>query len=311
MKRNPIEKIIMSKRGCLYFIEHARLEVFGGTLEVLSEDKNNERFTSYNIPYANTSLVLLGEGTSITRNAARLLADYGVLLGFTGGGGTPLLSATSESSVALIEPSSEYRPTEYMTAWAKIFFNEEKRLKVAKRLLIERIDKTNRLWAELPETRKHKLVIDKNEFVSHYNNAATNQDLLLAEARYTKIVYKTVSEAFKIDFTRDFEENLANNFLSHANYLAYGVAGVVLHTLGISYAFPVLHGKTRRGGLVFDIADLIKDGLTVPIALSLSVQQVEHKDLRKRLVEAIHETKIIPYLFDTIKKLIEEAQDND
>jgi CRISPR-associated protein Cas1 len=36
--------------------------------------------------------------------------------------------------------------------------------------------------------------------------------------------------------------------------------------LGLPHGLAVLHGKTRRGGLVFDIADLVKDALILPQA---------------------------------------------
>jgi CRISPR-associated protein Cas1 len=36
--------------------------------------------------------------------------------------------------------------------------------------------------------------------------------------------------------------------------------------LNISFALPGLHGKARRGELVFDIADLIKDVYVMPLA---------------------------------------------
>jgi hypothetical protein len=37
-------------------------------------------------------------------------------------------------------------------------------------------------------------------------------------------------------------------------------------SLNISFALPGLHGKARRGELVFDIADLIKDVYVMPLA---------------------------------------------
>ena len=65
--------------------------------------------------------------------------------------------------------------------------------------------------------------------------------------------------------------DVANDFLNHGNYLAYGLAACTLWVLGIPHGFAVMHGKTRRGALVFDVADLIKDTLVLPwafIALS-------------------------------------------
>jgi CRISPR-associated protein Cas1 len=40
--------------------------------------------------------------------------------------------------------------------------------------------------------------------------------------------------------------DVVNGFLDHGNYLAYVYASVPLHGLRISFAFPVLRGKTRR-----------------------------------------------------------------
>ncbi len=44
----------------------------------------------FNTPIANTTVILLGTGTSITQAAVRMLTQAGVLIGFCGGGGTPL-----------------------------------------------------------------------------------------------------------------------------------------------------------------------------------------------------------------------------
>ena len=60
---------------------------------------------------------------------------------------------------------------------------------------------------------------------------------------------------------------MANSFIDHGNYIAYGYAASSLNVLGISFAFPVMHGKTRRGGLVFDVADLFKDALVPRTAI--------------------------------------------
>jgi CRISPR-associated protein Cas1 len=74
----------------------------------------------WNIPIANTTTLLLGTGTSITQSAMRELAKAGVLVGFCGGGGTPLYSANEfDIDVAWFSPQSEYRPTEYLQNWMR------------------------------------------------------------------------------------------------------------------------------------------------------------------------------------------------
>ncbi len=74
-------------------------------------------------------VILLGTGTSITQFAMRMLASAGVLIGFSGGG-TLLLVATE---VEWLSPQSEYQLTEYIQNWLSFWFDENKRLEIAKR----------------------------------------------------------------------------------------------------------------------------------------------------------------------------------
>ena len=94
-----------------------------GRVLYLTEAKNENQY--WNIPIANTTCILLGTGTSITQAAMRMLASAGVLVGFSGGGATPLLAATE---IEWLSPQSEYRPTEYIQGWMSFWFDESKRL---------------------------------------------------------------------------------------------------------------------------------------------------------------------------------------
>jgi CRISPR-associated endonuclease Cas1 subtype I-F len=48
--------------------------------------------------------------------------------------------------------------------------------------------------------------------------------------------------------------------------LAYGRAASATWVLGLPGGLAMLHGKTRRGGLVFDVVDLVKDAIILPQA---------------------------------------------
>ena len=100
-----------------------------GRVLYLSEDTQQKNY--WNIPIANTTAILLGTGTSITQAAVRMLISAGVMIGFCGGGGTPLLAA---SEIEWLSPQSEYRPTEYMQGWMQFWFDAESRLQVAKKI---------------------------------------------------------------------------------------------------------------------------------------------------------------------------------
>ena len=78
-----------------------------GRVLYLTGAKDKKQY--WNIPIANTTVILLGTGTSITQMAVRMLAQAGVLIGFSGGGGTPLIVG---NEIEWLTPQSEYRPTE-------------------------------------------------------------------------------------------------------------------------------------------------------------------------------------------------------
>jgi CRISPR-associated protein Cas1 len=64
-----------------------------------------------------------------------LLAQAGVLVSFSGGGGTPIYMANDvEQPIEWFTPQSEYRPTEYLQCWMRFWFDDEKRLTAAKRI---------------------------------------------------------------------------------------------------------------------------------------------------------------------------------
>src|SRR5690606_12695427 len=112
--------ILLSKRANVFYLEHVRVMQKDERVVYLTETGEDvERF--FNIPERNTAFVLLGKGTSITDAAARRLADANVLVGFCGSGGSPLFSVTD---ITFLAPQSEYRPTEYMQAWVKAWFDE-------------------------------------------------------------------------------------------------------------------------------------------------------------------------------------------
>jgi len=107
------KSILHSKRANLYYLEHCRVLVNSGRVEYVTDAGKKSLY--WNIPIANTTSILLGTGTSITQAAMRELARAGVLVGFCGGGGTPLFAANEvDVEVAWLTPQSEYRPTEYL-----------------------------------------------------------------------------------------------------------------------------------------------------------------------------------------------------
>jgi CRISPR-associated protein Cas1 len=144
--------------------------------------------------------------------------------------------------------------------------------------------------------------------------AKTVNELLRTEAQMTKQLYKFAAKKTGFSgFVRDRDDatDLANTFLNHGNYLAYGLAATTLWVLGIPHGFAVMHGKTRRGALVFDVADLIKDALVLPLSFICARDQSSDQEFRESCLQAFSKHKALDYMFDQVKETALAKYDMD
>lgn len=305
---------MLSKRAYCFYLQRAKVIQKNECVVYLDQTGTASVDHYFNIPDKNTSFLLLGQGTSITNSAMRKLSESGVVVGFTGTGGSPLHAI---GDITFLNPQDEYRPTEYMQHWAKFWFDEKQRLRAAKTLFQKRIDRTVQAWSENSALLLAGVRIDPeyvHQVLAGVDAATSTQDILLQEALWAKRLYATLARGYKFDFRRNegqqlhaSKEERANSFLDHGNYLAYGLAAVSLHGLGISYAFPLLHGKTRRGALVFDIADLVKDSIVMPAAFELASSKVSAQSFRDTLVDRFVDDASLDFMFDTIKFIAQKS----
>lgn len=309
-----LKTILHSKRANIYYLQHCRVLVNGGRVEYVTDAGKQSLY--WNIPIANTTTILLGTGTSVTQAAMRELAKAGVLVGFCGGGGTPLFSANEvDIEVAWFSPQSEYRPTEYLQHWVRFWFDDELRLAAAKAFQCARLQRICHSWqnramrdagfninaAELERALDASLIA--------IEAAADNTFLLTEEARLSKRLFALAARAVSYgDFTRAKNGSggdPANRFLDHGNYLAYGLGATATWVLGIPHGLAVLHGKTRRGGLVFDVADLIKDAAILPQAFISAVRGDEEQEFRQACIENLTRGEALDFMIDTLKTVAE------
>lgn len=314
---SDLKTILHSKRANLYYLEHCRVLVNGGRVEYVTDEGNRSLY--WNIPIANTTTILLGTGTSITQAAMRELAKAGVLVGFCGGGGTPLFSANElDVEVAWFSPQSEYRPTEYLQSWVRFWFDDGLRLRAAKAIQQARLTRivahwlSNRALAEAGftvsgERLEAAIKASRHAIVSAPDNTA----LLTEEARLTKTLFKIACDATNYgEFTRakgGSGGDPANRFLDHGNYLAYGLGATATWVLGLPHGLAVLHGKTRRGGLVFDVADLVKDALILPQAFVSAMRGDSEQEFRDNCIETLVQTEALDFMIDTLKAIATET----
>lgn len=305
-----LKSILHSKRANIYYLQHCRLLVNGGRVEYVTDQGKQSLY--WNIPIANTTTVLLGTGTSITQAAMRELAKAGVLVGFCGGGGTPLFSANEvDIEVAWFAPQSEYRPTEYLQAWVRFWFDDNLRLSAAKAFQHSRAARIREQW-------QHRALRDAGFNVNaqrlddllqqtdkRIDLVPDNTNLLTEEARLTKALFKLAVDTVGYgDFTRAKRASgtdPANRFLDHGNYLAYGLGATATWVLGLPHGLAILHGKTRRGGLVFDVADLVKDASILPQAFISAMRGDDEQTFRRGCIEALTRSESLDFMIDTLK----------
>jgi len=311
-----LKTILHSKRANLYYLEHCRVLVNGGRVEYVTEQGKASLY--WNIPIANTTTLLLGTGTSVTQAAMRELAKAGVMVGFCGGGGTPLFSAGErELDIAWQSPQSEYRPTEYLQWWVQFWFDEGKRLAAAKQLQHARLAHINRHWLGNRQLLDAGFRIDPavlqpvlDDSRQQFAQAADHSSLLTAEARLSKQLFRLAADATRYGgFTRakrGSSADPANRFLDHGNYLAYGLGATATWVLGLPHSLAILHGKTRRGGLVFDAADLIKDALILPQAFVSAMQGDDEQTFRQHCISQLTRSEALDDMIEQLKTIAEQ-----
>ncbi len=313
---SDLKTILHSKRANIYYLEHCRVLVNGGRVEFVTDE--GRRSLYWNIPIANTTTVLLGTGTSVTQAAMREMAKAGVLVGFCGGGGTPLFSANEvDVEVAWFSPQSEYRPTEYLQQWARFWFDDGRRLAAAKSIQHARIQCIETHWLASRRLSEAGFQVAREQLRPHLeaarqgiDQAADTEELLMLEARLTKQLYKLAIRAVGYgDFVRAKRgsgTDPANRFLDHGNYLAYGLGATATWVMGLPHGLAVLHGKTRRGGLVFDVADLVKDALILPQAFISAMKGDEEQEFRQACIQSLTRNEALDFMIDTLKAIAQE-----
>ena len=305
-------QILLSKRANVFYLEHVRVMQKDDRVVYLNySDTEIDQF--FNIPERNTVFILLGKGTSITDAAVRKLSDSNIVVGFVGNGGSPLFSIMD---YAFLTPQSEYRPTEYMQAWMRMWLDDAKRLHIAKQFMRIRLDWTQQNWQKNADLKKHQIIIHNTTievFLRKIEQSQNTGQLMAVEAEWAKKMYQELARGFKLSNfrreegkrSRENSVDVVNSFLDHGNYIAYGYAASALNVLGISFALPVMHGKTRRGALVFDVADLFKDAFIMSEAFGAGSRGDKDQEFRDQLIDICHESKLLDDLINTLIETIQ------
>ena len=234
------------------------------------------------IPAASLAVVLLGPGTSISHQAMVLLGDAEASTVWVGERGVRYYAhgRPLAGSSGLIEEQ------------ARRVSAPKKRLAVARQMYCMRFE---------------------GEDVTNL----TMQQLRGREGARVRRLYRENSERTGVEWRRrefvpdDFDSSdPINQALSAAHAALYGVVHSVIVSLGCSPALGFVHSGTSRA-FVYDIADLYKAEVTIPVAFDVVAEELADIGAitRRRVRDLIFERHVIERTVMDIQLLLGRAED--
>ena len=235
------------------------------------------------VPAAALSVLLLGPGTNVTHRAMELIGDTGTSVIWVGENGVRYYAhgrPLTHSSRLLV-------------AQAALVSNVRSRAAVARRMYSMRFP---------------------DEDVS----GMTLQQLRGREGARVRSVYRKLSKKTGVPWhgreydSSDFESGTPiNKALSAAHACLYGLAHSVIVALGCSPGLGFIHAGHERS-FVYDIADLYKAEITIPIAFKMAASETDDigRDTRHAVRDAIKDGRIMVRMVRDIRVLLmDEAEE--
>lgn len=236
----------------------------------------DSRGTAY-VPAASLGVLMLGPGTNVSHRAVELLGDSGTSMIWVGEHG--------------VRYYAHGRPLTHssrlIAAQAELVSNTRKRLAVAREMYGMRFP---------------------GEDVSRY----TMQQLRGREGARIRTLYRRLSKQYGVPWKGreynpdDFlDASAVNQALSAAHVCLYGLVHSVIVALGCSPALGFVHNGHERS-FVYDIADLYKAEVTIPIAFEVASDPPEDvgAETRRRTRDAFLDGKVMERCARDIKKLL-------
>ncbi|MEE5993230.1 MAG: type I-E CRISPR-associated endonuclease Cas1e [Oscillospiraceae bacterium] len=261
----------ISDRMTFLYLEHCKINRQDSAITVLNENG------IFNIPSATISVLLLGPGTEITHRAMELIGDSGISVCWVGEHGVRYYAggrALTHSSRLLLKQ-------------VEAISNQRKRLEVARKMYVLR-------------------------FPDEDVDGLTLQQLRGKEGTRIRKVYKKASADFGVPWNgREYDpddftaSDAVNQALSAAHACLYGLAHAVICALGCSPALGFVH-TGHELSFVYDIADLYKADVTIPIAFEIAAQETDDLSgtVRRRVRDEMVKLHLVEKMVKDIKFLL-------
>ena len=229
------------------------------------------------VPAASLSVLMLGPGTNISHRAVELAGSSGISIIWVGEKGVRYYAHGSSLS----------HSARLLNRQAELVSNVRTRVAVARNMYLMRFP---------------------NEDVS----SLTMQQLRGKEGARVRAIYRKSSKDTGVPWNdRQYDPNNfnasdpVNMALSAAHACLYGVVHSVIVALGCSPGLGFVHTGHERS-FVYDIADLYKGAITIPIAFLIAAEQPEDigSATRHRVRDAISEGHLLKEIVNDIRNLL-------
>lgn len=261
-------------RMTFIYLERCRINRDNGAIAVRDESGVT------NIPAAAISVLLLGPGTDVTHRAMELIGDAGVTIIWVGEHGVRYYAygrALTNHAALLLRQ-------------AQLVSHEKKHIRVARMMYQMRF----------PEEDVSKL---------------TMQQLRGREGSRIRSLYREQSKKWNVPWDRrsyrpeDYEAgDPVNQALSAGNACLYGLAHAVVCALGCSPGLGFVH-VGHELSFVYDVADLYKAEVTIPIAFEMAAAKPEDigSATRRRIRDELKKGHILERMVHDIKYLLSDG----
>lgn len=253
------------------YLEHCKVDREARSIAAYDKDG----VTS--VPCANLALLMLGPGVSITSAAVLVLADHGTLTIWVGEGGVRFYASGM----------GETRGSANLLRQASLWADEESRRAVARELYQARFGGS--LSSELSMSQIRGM------------EGARVRDAYRAAAKEAGIEWS--SRSYRRDDWR--AASGANRALSVANSCLYGICHSAIVTAGFSPAIGFIH-TSQMLSFVYDVADLYKTQISIPVAFSAAASSEGGLERRVRLAmrDKFVESHLLARIIPDIQKAL-------
>lgn len=268
----PLKPIPIKDRVSILFVEMGNLDVLDGAFVIV--DKNGVRT---HIPVGGLACLMLEPGTRVSHAAVTLASRVGCLLVWVGQAGVRLYASGQPGGAR----------ADRLLYQAKLALDDSARLKVVRKMYGLR-------FKEDPPERRSVEQLRGLEGV----RVRKMYELL---ARQHGIQWRSR----EYDHTQWGSGDLPNRCLSSATACLYGICEAAILAAGYAPAIGFIHtGKPQS--FVYDIGDLFKFEIVVPVAFRIAAKKVAEPERAVRLAcrDAFRETRLLRRIIPTIEEVL-------